>query len=65
MMGRSHLVLAGAAYAALAIRPIETPYGTLGAPLHRGFTPEQNFALIDTFAIAAASGLAPDIDTRG
>jgi len=33
MMGRSHLVLAGVAYAALSLRPIETPFGTLAAPL--------------------------------
>lgn len=65
MMGRSHLVLAGAAYAALSLRPIETPYGTLAAPLLGGLTTDQRASLLLSFLIAAASGLAPDIDKVG
>src|SRR4051812_41924280 len=65
MMGRSHLVLAGAAYAALYLRPVETPYGTLTAPLISGFTTDERFAVIVSFVVAAACGLAPDIDKRG
>lgn len=65
MMGRSHLVLAGAAYVALYMRPMETPYGTVAPPMLGGFTPDPNFALLVSVAIAAACGLAPDIDKRG
>jgi hypothetical protein len=31
MMGRSHILLPGASYAALAARPLDTPFGTLTA----------------------------------
>ena len=65
MMGRSHLVLAGAAYAALTLRPIETPYGTLVAPLLGGLTDDQAANLLLSGLIAAACGLAPDIDKAG
>jgi membrane-bound metal-dependent hydrolase YbcI (DUF457 family) len=65
MMGRSHLVLAGAAYAALYLRPIETPYATLSVPLMSGFTTDNNVAVLVSFVVAAACGLAPDIDKRG
>jgi len=64
-MGRSHLVLAGAAYAALYLRPLDTPFGTLAAPVLDGFTTDPRFAVITSLAIAAACGLAPDIDKRG
>jgi len=65
MMGRSHLALAGAAYAALSLRPIETPYGTLAAPLLDGLTNDWAANLLVSWLIAAACGLAPDIDKGG
>src|SRR5687767_7350231 len=65
MMGRSHLVLAGAAFAALTLRPLETPYGTLTAPLLGGLTDDQAANLFLSGLIAAACGLAPDIDKGG
>jgi len=65
MMGRSHLVLAGAAYAALTVRPLETPYGTLAAPLLGGLTEDWAANLILSLLIAAGCGLAPDIDKVG
>jgi membrane-bound metal-dependent hydrolase YbcI (DUF457 family) len=66
MMGRSHLLLAGGAYAALALRPLETPLGTLRAPLLSGAAlaePAAAFAL--SLGLAAACGLAPDLDKAG
>jgi membrane-bound metal-dependent hydrolase YbcI (DUF457 family) len=66
MMGRSHLLLAGGAYAALALRPLETPFGTLRAPLLSGealVDPAAAFAL--SLGLAAACGLAPDLDKAG
>jgi membrane-bound metal-dependent hydrolase YbcI (DUF457 family) len=65
MLGRSHLVLAGAAYVALTLRPIETPYRTLTAPLLDGLTTDQSANLLVSFLIAAGCGLAPDIDKAG
>jgi len=65
MMGRSHLVLAGAAYAALTLRPLETQYGTLAAPLLGGLTTDQAANLFLSGLIAAGCGLAPDIDKAG
>jgi membrane-bound metal-dependent hydrolase YbcI (DUF457 family) len=65
MMGRSHLVLAGAAYGALWMRPLETPLGTLAAPVLGGLTTDERFAVLGSLLIAAACGLAPDIDKRG
>jgi len=65
MMGRSHLALAGAAYAALAVRPLETPIGTLAAPVLGGLTTDPWMAVFASFLVAAACGLAPDIDKRG
>jgi inner membrane protein len=65
MMGRSHLVLAGAAYAALALRPLATPYGTFSAPVLGGLTTDPPGILLASFLIAAACGLAPDIDKAG
>jgi membrane-bound metal-dependent hydrolase YbcI (DUF457 family) len=66
MMGRSHFVLAGAAYAALALRPLETPLGTLTAPLLRGEPiTDQATAVALSLGIAAACGLAPDLDKAG
>lgn len=62
MMGRSHLLIAGAAYMALAARPIETPYATLTAPILGGVMEESSVRLLASFVIAAACGLAPDID---
>ena len=65
MMGRSHVVLAGATYAALAVRPLETPLGTVFAPVLGGLgtDPWSNLAL--SLGIAAVCGLAPDIDKGG
>jgi inner membrane protein len=65
MMGRSHLVLAGAAYAALAVRPLDTPAGTLTAPVLGGLATDQWSAVLLSFLVAAACGLAPDIDKAG
>lgn len=66
MMGRSHLLLAGAAYAALGTRPLETPLGTLTAPVLRGaFLADQPSALLLSLVVAAACGLAPDLDKAG
>ncbi|MDP8925269.1 MAG: metal-dependent hydrolase [Chloroflexota bacterium] len=66
MMGRSHVLRAGAGYAALAARPLETPFGTLVAPvLGGGPIPEGEDAFALSLAIAASCGLAPDIDKTG
>lgn len=65
MMGRSHFLLAAAAYGALAVRPLETPLGTLAAPvLAGGAIPEGPAALALSGAVAALAGLAPDLDTH-
>jgi membrane-bound metal-dependent hydrolase YbcI (DUF457 family) len=66
MMGRSHVVLAGACYAALATRPLDTPFGTLTAPvLGGGPIPSGLDAVALSLVVAAACGLAPDIDKAG
>jgi inner membrane protein len=66
MLGRSHLLLAGAAYAALAVRPLETPLGTLTAPVLGGeLVSDEVTALALSLAVAAACGLAPDLDKAG
>ena len=66
MMGRSHFLLAGAAWAALAIRPIETPVGTLSAPVLRGpLIQDEPAGLLLSLLVAAACGLAPDLDKAG
>jgi membrane-bound metal-dependent hydrolase YbcI (DUF457 family) len=66
MMGRSHLLLAGAGYAALAARPLDTPLGTLTAPvLGGGAVPAGMDALALSLLVAATCGLAPDIDKAG
>ena len=65
VMGRNHLLLAGAGYAALAARPPETPLGTLHAPLPGGDVPEVFDAFALSLLVAAACGLAPDIDKVG
>ena len=72
MMARSHLLLAGAAYAALALHPIETPLGTLSAPALHGLHVPYAGASLDgppalalSTAVAALSGLGPDIDKSG
>jgi membrane-bound metal-dependent hydrolase YbcI (DUF457 family) len=65
MMGRSHLVLAGAAYVALSMRQLETPFGTLTAPLLGGLTTDERASLLLSIVVATACGLAPDIDKRG
>lgn len=65
MMARSHVVLAGAAYVALAIRPLDTPFGVVPAPLLGGLTTDQSANLFLSCIVAAACGLAPDIDKGG
>ena len=65
MVGRSHLLLAGAGYAALAARPLETPLGALHAPLLGGALPDGVDAFALSLLIVAACGLAPDIDKVG
>jgi membrane-bound metal-dependent hydrolase YbcI (DUF457 family) len=66
MMGRSHLLLAGATYAALLLRPLETPLGTLAAPLLGGeHLTDRPAAAALSLCLAAACGLAPDLDKAG
>jgi membrane-bound metal-dependent hydrolase YbcI (DUF457 family) len=66
MLGRSHFILAGAAYIALSARPLETPLGTLIAPvLSGGPIPDGPGAVALSVAIAAVCGLAPDLDKQG
>ena len=66
MMGRSHLLLAGAGYTALAVRPIDTPFGVLAAPvLGGGPIPAGPAAFVLSLGVAAMCGLAPDIDKAG
>ena len=57
--------LAGAAYAALAVRPLETPVGTLTAPVLGGLATDPWSSLFVSLGLAAACGLAPDIDKAG
>ena len=65
-MGRSHVLLAGAGYAALAARPLDTPLGALTAPLLGGGpVPDGAGAFVLSLGIAAACGVAPDIDKAG
>jgi membrane-bound metal-dependent hydrolase YbcI (DUF457 family) len=65
-MGRSHFVLAGAVYAALAVRPLATPLGGLAAPVLRGdWIDDEPSALVLSLCVAAACGLAPDLDKAG
>jgi membrane-bound metal-dependent hydrolase YbcI (DUF457 family) len=66
MMGRSHFLLAGAAYTALLIRPLETPLGPLTTPVLRGvWIEDEPAALALSLGVAAACGLAPDLDKAG
>ena len=65
MMGRSHVVLAGAAYAALAARPFETPFGTFEAPVLGGLSADPWASLLVSCLVAACCGLGPDIDKGG
>jgi membrane-bound metal-dependent hydrolase YbcI (DUF457 family) len=66
MLGRSHFMLAGASYAAIVARPLETPFGTLTAPvLSGGPIPVGMDAVVLSVIIAAVCGLAPDIDKHG
>jgi membrane-bound metal-dependent hydrolase YbcI (DUF457 family) len=66
MMGRSHFLLAGAAWTALVVRPLETPLGSIGAPVLRGpMIEDEPAGLLLSLAVAAACGLAPDLDKAG
>lgn len=65
MLGRSHLMLAGAGYAALAARPLDTPLGTLTAPVLGGAMPVGVDPFMLSIVVSAACGLAPDIDKVG
>lgn len=66
MLGRSHLLLAGAAYAALAVRPLETPLGRVTAPVLGGPSISDGpSALALSCAVAALCGLGPDLDKAG
>jgi membrane-bound metal-dependent hydrolase YbcI (DUF457 family) len=66
MLGRSHVLLAAAAYAALAIRPLPAPLNGLVAPVPTG-TGVQNpaVALGLGLLLVAAGSLCPDIDRAG
>ena len=64
-MGRTHLLHAGAGNAAPAARPPETPFGTLIAPVLGGAVPDGVDAFALSLLVAAACGLAPDIDKVG
>lgn len=63
MLGRSHLLLAGASYAALALHPV----GSLTVPrLHgEGLPPDAPLALALGIGLAALGSLAPDLDDAG
>jgi inner membrane protein len=66
MLGRSHLLLASAAYVALVIRPAPTPLSRLIAPLPIGpglHSPA--VALGVGMLLVAAGSLSPDIDRAG
>jgi membrane-bound metal-dependent hydrolase YbcI (DUF457 family) len=66
MMGRSHLLLAAAGYLALAARPLDTPIGTLTAPILSGpSVPEEVVAFGLSLGVATVCGLAPDVDKAG
>jgi membrane-bound metal-dependent hydrolase YbcI (DUF457 family) len=64
--GRSHLLLTGAAYAALSLHPLTTPLGALAAPrlLPSAVAPGMVEILIGTLA-ASVVGLLPDVDKSG
>jgi inner membrane protein len=66
MLGRTHLLLSAAGYAALASRPLPTPLGGLGAPLPGGVGLESvPVALAAGTLLAAIAGLGPDLDRSG
>lgn len=66
MMGRSHIVLAGAIYLALAAHPVETPLGTLAAPvLQSASLAQPQDALAVSGLLATFAGLGPDLDKSG
>jgi inner membrane protein len=66
MLGRSHVLLAMAAYTALVVRPLPQPFNSLVAPVPTG-AGVQNPAI--TFGaglfLVAAGSLCPDIDRAG
>jgi hypothetical protein len=66
MKGRSHLLLTGAAYAALSLHPLTTPLGTFAAPrlLASAATPSAVEILFGALA-ASFVGLLPDVDKSG
>lgn len=60
------MLLAGAAYLALGLRPVATPLGELAAPRLSGSPVEAPLvALAVGTLVAAAFGLAPDADKAG
>jgi membrane-bound metal-dependent hydrolase YbcI (DUF457 family) len=66
MLGRRHLLVAGGAFVALASHPINTPWGTAGAPLLNLGEPLTGAVILAASgAVAVASALAPDIDHSG
>src|SRR5579884_1364846 len=65
MTGRSHLLLTGAAYAALALHPIQTPLGTLAAPSILPGAVTQLPGVLAGSLGAAFVGLLPDVDKSG
>lgn len=64
MKGRSHLLVTGAAYAALAAHPLATPLGTLAAPALAPIGDPFLGGLAGALA-AAFVGILPDVDKSG
>jgi inner membrane protein len=66
MKGRSHLLLTGAAYAALALHPLSTPFGALAAPkLLPSLLPGGMVEVVVGALAASFVGLLPDVDKSG
>jgi inner membrane protein len=66
MLGRSHVLLAAAAYTALVVRPLPAPFDALVAPVPSG-AGIQNPAIAFGVGLllVAAGSLCPDIDRAG
>lgn len=64
MKGRSHVLVTGAAYAALAAHPISTPLGTLAAPALVRLGDPFLEGLLGSLAVAFV-GILPDVDRSG
>lgn len=66
MKGRSHILVTGAAYAALALHPLATPFGALAAPrLLAAPGPPGTIEILVGGLAASFVGLLPDVDKAG